>query len=51
MKAPKTPADECIDFFESAIIPGEAPIQVFLLKLDPDGGPNKHRSVRIYALY
>jgi glycogen debranching enzyme len=50
MKTPKTPADDALDFFESAIKPGEAPIQVYELKLDPDGGPNKDRSVRPYAL-
>ncbi|KAL5531515.1 hypothetical protein ACEPAG_4392 [Sanghuangporus baumii] len=43
-KTPKTPADEGIDFFESAAIPGEAPIQVYELKLDPDGGPSKDKS-------
>ena len=45
-KTPKTPADEAIDFFENAVIPGETPIQVFELKLDPDGGPSKDKSVR-----
>ena len=49
MKTPKTPADDALDFFESAIAPGEAPIQVYELKLDPDGGPTKDRSVRTYA--
>ena len=44
-KTPKTPADEGIEFFESAPIPGEAPIQVYELKLDPDGGPSKDKSV------
>lgn len=44
-KTPKTPADEGIDFFESAFNPGEKPIQVYELQLDPDGGPNKDRSV------
>lgn len=43
--APKTPADEAIDFFESAPIPGDAPIQVYELKLEEDGGPNKDRAV------
>ena len=45
-KTPKTPADEAIDFFDNAVIPGETPIQVFELKLDPDGGPSKDKSVR-----
>lgn len=44
LKTPKTPADEGIDFFESAVV-GDAPIQVYELKLDADGGPNKDRSV------
>lgn len=42
-KTPKTPADEGIEFFEHASI--QAPIQVYELRLDPDGGPNKDRSV------
>ncbi len=46
LKTPKTPADEAIDFFESAIVPGQAPIRVYELVLDDDGGPNKDRSVR-----
>ena len=44
-KTPKTPADEGIDFFESAFKQGDAPIRVYQLQLDPDGGPNKSRSV------
>lgn len=44
-KTPKTPADEGIDFFESAFKQGDEPIQVYELQLDPDGGPNKDRSV------
>ena len=44
LKTPKTPADEGIEFFESANT-GGAPIQVYELKLDPDGGPNKDRAV------
>ena len=44
-KTPKTPADEGIDFFESASKPGDEPIHVYELQLDPDGGPNKDRSV------
>jgi glycogen debranching enzyme len=43
---PKTPADEGIDFFEGAIAPGETPISVYELRLDPDGGPSKELSVR-----
>ncbi|KAG8949849.1 hypothetical protein FRC04_008152 [Tulasnella sp. 424] len=42
--APKTPADEAIDFFESAPLPGDAPIQVYELKLEEDGGPNKSKA-------
>lgn len=44
-KTPKTPADEAIDFFESAFRQGEEDIRVYELQLDPDGGPNKDRSV------
>lgn len=44
-KTPKTPADEGIDFFESAFKQGEEAIRVYELQLDPDGGPNKDRSV------
>ena len=43
-KTPKTPADEGLEFFESAVV-GDTPIQVYELKLDPDGGPDKDRSV------
>lgn len=43
--SPKTPADEGIEFFESASRPGEAPIQVYELHLDVDGGPHKDCSV------
>ncbi|KAG8899597.1 hypothetical protein FRB99_006561, partial [Tulasnella sp. 403] len=42
--APKTPADEAIDFFGNAPAPGDAPIQVYELKLEEDGGPNKDRA-------
>lgn len=42
---PKTPADEGIEFFESATVDNKAPIRVYELPLDPDGGPNKDRSV------
>ena len=43
-KTPKTPADEGIEFFEDIATKGE-PIRVYELRLDPDGGPNKDRSV------
>ena len=46
-KTPKTPADEGIEFFESA--PSQEPIRVYELRLDPDGGPNKDRSVEYYS--
>lgn len=46
-KTPKTPADEGIEFFESA--PSQEPIRVYELRLDPDGGPNKDRSVECYS--
>jgi len=46
-KTPKTSADEGIDFFESAIGHGEAPIRVYELPLEPDGGPSKSREVRL----
>jgi glycogen debranching enzyme len=46
-KTPKTPADEGIDFFESAIKHGEVPIRVYELPLEPDGGPSKSREVRL----
>lgn len=45
IKTPKTPADEGIEFFESAAVHGGAPIQVYELRLDPDGGPSKELSV------
>ncbi|KAF8584023.1 glycoside hydrolase family 133 protein [Ramaria rubella] len=44
LKTPKTPADEGIEFFQSSISLGEAPIYVYELQLDPDGGPNKDRA-------
>ena len=44
-KTPKTPADEGIDFFESSIKYGEAPVSVYELPLEPDGGPSKSREV------
>ena len=49
-KTPKTPADEGLEFFESAVVPGDAPIRVYELKLSPDGGPSKDKSVRVYVL-
>jgi len=45
-QTPKTPADEGIDFFQAGVSPGEAPIRVYDLGLDPDGGPSKDLSVR-----
>ncbi|KAL0067147.1 bifunctional 4-alpha-glucanotransferase/amylo-alpha-1,6-glucosidase [Marasmius tenuissimus] len=41
---PKTPADEGIEFFQSALNPGESPLRVYELRLDVDGGPHKDRS-------
>ena len=41
----RTPADEAIDFFESGFKQGDDAIRVYELALDPDGGPNKDRSV------
>ena len=46
-RTPKTPADEAIEFFESAQI--DEPIRVYELRLDPDGGPNKDRSVSLVS--
>jgi glycogen debranching enzyme len=43
---PKTPADEGIEFFQSALQPGDSPIRVYDLRLDSDGGPNKDASVQ-----
>lgn len=43
---PKTPADEGIEFFQSQFKSGDAPIRVYELHLDIDGGPHKDRSVR-----
>ena len=42
---PKTPADEGIEFFELASVDNKAPIRIYELQLDPDGGPNKDRAV------
>ena len=42
---PKTPADEGKEFFLSERSLDERPICVYELRLDPDGGPNKDRSV------
>jgi hypothetical protein len=42
---PKTPADEGLEFFEFASVDNKAPIRVYELPLDPDGGPNKDRAV------
>lgn len=38
---PKTPAEEGLDFFGSAVKPGEGPIRVYELRLGADGGPSK----------
>ncbi|KAF9045811.1 glycoside hydrolase family 13 protein [Hymenopellis radicata] len=49
---PKTPADEGIEFFQSASTAGEAPIRVYELRLDADGGPHKDRSyIRLPPAY
>ena len=50
-KTPKTPADEGLEFFESAFKPGDQPIRVYELQLDPDGGPNKDRSVAYPSVF
>lgn len=42
---PKTPADEGIHFFQSVPKADEAPVRVYELKLEPDGGPSKPLSV------
>ncbi|EJU03556.1 glycoside hydrolase family 13 protein [Dacryopinax primogenitus] len=41
---PKTPADEGLEFFAREHQVGDAPIQVYELPLEEDGGPNKDRS-------
>jgi glycogen debranching enzyme len=46
-KTPKTPADEGIEFFES-VRADDAPINVYELRLDPDGGPSKDLSVSFH---
>ncbi|TDL23784.1 glycoside hydrolase family 13 protein [Rickenella mellea] len=43
-KTPKTPADEGLEFFESAVVQADVPIQVYELRLHPDGGPSKELS-------
>ncbi|KAJ3786515.1 glycoside hydrolase family 13 protein [Lentinula aff. detonsa] len=49
---PKTPADEGIEFFQSPLTPGEAPLRVYELRLDIDGGPHKDRSyIRLPPAY
>ena len=47
---PKTPADEGIDFFQAEVAIGEAPICVYELRLEPDGGPSKDLSVRFDSI-
>jgi glycogen debranching enzyme len=42
---PKTPADEGKDYFLRERRADEQPTRVYELRLDPDGGPNKDRSV------
>lgn len=41
---PKAPADSALEFFSSSA-QANAPIVVYELGLDPDGGPNKDRQV------
>ncbi|KIK60308.1 glycoside hydrolase family 13 protein [Collybiopsis luxurians FD-317 M1] len=49
---PKTPADEGIEFFQSPVTSGEAPLRVYELRLDTDGGPRKDRSyIRLPPAY
>ena len=48
-KTPKTPADEGIDFFESAV-KADVPVNVYELRLDPDGGPSKELAVSVITL-
>ena len=50
-RTPKTPADEGIEFFEAAFVPGERPIQVYELKLNAEGKPGKDKSVRTLLLH
>ncbi|ELU43609.1 glycogen debranching enzyme [Rhizoctonia solani AG-1 IA] len=47
---PKTPADEALDFFESTER-GDTRIQVYELRLEPDGGPNREAAVRLSLSY
>ena len=42
---PKTPAEEGLEFFGSAVKPGEGPIKVYELRLSEDGGPSKDLQV------
>lgn len=44
-KTPKTPADEGLEFFESAVVQADVPIQVYELRLQADGAPSKELSV------
>ncbi|CAK5273967.1 unnamed protein product [Mycena citricolor] len=51
-QTPKTPADEGIEFFQSNVVPGELPIQVYELRLEADGAPHKDRSyIRLPPAY
>ena|SRR6267154_2617064 len=47
---PKTPADEGKEYFLSERCADERQIRVYELRLDPDGGPNKERSVSAYGV-
>jgi len=47
---PKTPADEGIEFFQTEVAVGEAPICLYELRLEPDGGPSKELSVRFGSI-
>ncbi|KAF8159702.1 glycoside hydrolase family 13 protein [Crassisporium funariophilum] len=49
---PKTPADEGIEFFQADVNPNEAPVRVYELRLDADGGPSKELSyIRLPPAY
>ncbi|KAG8864449.1 hypothetical protein FRC20_010187, partial [Serendipita sp. 405] len=43
IRTPKTPQNEGISWFESSHV-GSQPVQVYELKLESDGGPNKNRA-------
>ncbi|KAH9479582.1 Glycogen debranching enzyme [Psilocybe cubensis] len=49
---PRTPADEGIEYFQSHPRPGDAPVPVYELCLDPDGGPSNALSyIRLPPAY